>query len=130
MSVSEDDLDRMRTRAADVTARVQQMTAQLDELSQQVKAISVTATSADRLITVTVASDGRLTRLELDRDVYQHHDPDELARQIEEVISVAAAEAQQRMIAACESYVPADQLRAALAHDFRSLVHGISQEHR
>ncbi len=126
MTVSEDELIRMRAKAAEVTARVDQLAAELDEVSTRIKAVSVTAKSADQLIRATVGPEGRLTRLELDRDIYTFHTPDELAREIEETIAAAATEAQQRVMAMCRPFVSDDQMQAALSYDYKTLAQGLT----
>lgn len=117
----------MRARVAEVNERVARMTTDLDDISSNIKAVSVTATSGDDLIRATVGHDGVLTSLELHRDVYDHYDPAELAREIEQTIAAAAKEARQRVMAACRPFVTDEQLQAALNHDYRTLVRGFSE---
>jgi DNA-binding protein YbaB len=125
VSVTEDELIKLRARAAEVTARVHKMTDDLERISREIKAVSVTATSGDKLVKATVGPDGKLTTLELHPEVYDYHPPHELAREIEETIATAAAEAQQRVMALCRPFVSDEQMRAALSHDYQTLVHGM-----
>ncbi len=127
VSVSEEELIKLRARVAEVNERMARMTSDLDDLSERIRAVTVTAESADKLVKATVGHDGMLTKLELHPDVYDYHEPDELADQIEQTLAAASHEARQRVMAACSPFVTQEQMQAAVSHDYRSMMQSLFQ---
>ncbi|MGI5147398.1 YbaB/EbfC family nucleoid-associated protein [Plantactinospora sp. CA-294935] len=118
MTVDGEQVAELRARAERLTAQFRQVSSALDEVSARVRAVAVTATSADGSITATVGPEGRLQRLDLGPEVLDYGDARRLAEEIEATIAVAAEEAQRQVFDACRPYVSEESMAAYRNHDF------------
>lgn len=92
------------------------------ELHAKARAVQVTETSRDGLVSVTVGSRGELVRLDIDPRIYRRPDARALADSITETVQRAAAKAQERIIEVFEPLIPADQMKTHLTGDLESLM--------
>ncbi|GAA3768674.1 hypothetical protein GCM10022225_64060 [Plantactinospora mayteni] len=122
MTVDGEQVAALRARAEQLTAQLRQASSALGDISTRVQAVTVTATSADRSITATVGPDGRLRRLELTPQVFEHADARQLAEEIEATIRVAAEEAERRVLDTCSPYVSEESLTAFRNNDFNGAI--------
>lgn len=88
-----------------------------DGLQQKLRSISVTATSPDTFVTVTVNARGELSSLVLDPRIYRRPDSKALADTITETLRRASAEAAEKVAEACQPLLPAAEVRAHLNQD-------------
>ncbi|MEV5323260.1 YbaB/EbfC family nucleoid-associated protein [Nonomuraea sp. NPDC052634] len=99
------------------------------ELHAKAKAVQVTETSSDGLVSVTVGPRGDLIRLDLDPRIYRRPDARALADTIAATARKAAEAAQQRVMEIFEPVIPAEQFKAHLEGDVEAamaqLVDGI-----
>ncbi|MFI7424067.1 YbaB/EbfC family nucleoid-associated protein [Nonomuraea sp. NPDC049684] len=92
------------------------------ELHQQAKAVQVTETSRDGLVSVTVGSRGELIRLDLDPRIYRRPDARQLADTIAETTRLAAERAQERVTEIFEPVIPREDFEAHLSGDLETVM--------
>ncbi|PZA19459.1 YbaB/EbfC family DNA-binding protein [Modestobacter versicolor] len=97
-------------------------------LQAEAKAVQVTETSRDGLVTVTVGSRGELVRLDIDPRVFRRPDSRELADTITETVHRAAAAAQERVLDVLEPLVPRRTMQAHLDGDTEAVVSGMTDQ--
>src|SRR4051812_33404377 len=78
------------------------------ELHAEARAVQVTETSRDGLVSVTVGARGELIRLDLDPRIYRRPDARYLADTIAETARAAAVKAQERVTEIFEPVIPAE----------------------
>lgn len=86
-------------------------------LQQRARAVQVTETSRDGLVSVTVGSRGELLRLDIDPRVFRRPDSRALADSIADTIRSATAAAQERVLDVLEPLVPRTTMRRFLDGD-------------
>ncbi|MBB5867550.1 DNA-binding protein YbaB [Allocatelliglobosispora scoriae] len=119
---------RLRARAEELTGQFQQMIGSFDDIAAKTRAVMVTATSGDGLVTATVGSDGRLRKLRLDPRIYHYPHASDLARSIQETIDAAAAEAQRRVVEICAPLVPEETIAPYLERDHEKIMQRMVQD--
>ncbi|NJP91729.1 YbaB/EbfC family nucleoid-associated protein [Nonomuraea sp. FMUSA5-5] len=92
------------------------------ELHAKAKAVQVTETSPDGLVSVTVGARGELIRLDLDPRIYRRPDARALADTIADTARKAAAKAQENVMRILEPVIPADQFKAHLDGDVETVL--------
>ncbi|MEV6037823.1 YbaB/EbfC family nucleoid-associated protein [Nonomuraea sp. NPDC051941] len=92
------------------------------ELHQRARALQVTHSSPDGLVTATVGARGDLIRLELDPRVSRLRDSGRLAGLITATVQQAAAMAQEEIVRMFAPLVPPEQMRAHLDGDLDSVL--------
>ncbi|NUO96393.1 MAG: YbaB/EbfC family nucleoid-associated protein [Nonomuraea sp.] len=92
------------------------------DLHQRARALQVTHTSPDGLVTVTVGARGDLIRLRLDARVSRLQDSARLSDVITATAHQAAAMAQDEVVRMFEPLVPPEQMRAHLDGDLDSVL--------
>ncbi|MEV4475602.1 YbaB/EbfC family nucleoid-associated protein [Nonomuraea salmonea] len=92
------------------------------ELHAKARAVQVTETSRDGLVSVTVGPRGDLIRLDLDPRIYRRPDARALADTIAETAHRAAAAAQERVMEIFEPVIPPDQFKAHLEGDVEAVM--------
>lgn len=97
-------------------------------VAARAKAVQVTETSRDGLVTVTVGARGELVQLDIDPRVFRRPDARELADTITETVHAAAAAAQERVLDVFESLVPREVMAAHVAGDTEAVVDGMQQQ--
>lgn len=110
----------MRAYAESLRSTFMRMQAQAAELHETAKALRITESSPDGMISATVGSRGELLRLDLDPRLYRRPDARNLADTIVETVRRAAARAQERVVEIFEPIIPGDQLKAHLDGDFET----------
>jgi DNA-binding protein YbaB len=97
-------------------------------LQAEAKAVQVTETSRDGLVTVTVGSRGELVRLDIDPRVFRRPDSRQLADSITETVHRAAAAAQERVLDVFEPLVPRRTMQAHLTGDTDAVVSDMTDQ--
>ena len=107
----------LQARVDELMGEFQRLRAGADELQQKIKAVSVTARSDDKYVTVTVNARGELMELELDPRIYRRPDSKALADTITATLRRASAEAADRVAELCKPLLPESEVRAHLNQD-------------
>jgi len=92
------------------------------ELHAKAKAVQVTETSGDGLVSVTVGPRGDLIRLDLDPRIYRRPDARALADTIADTARKAAEAAQKRVMEIFEPVIPPEQFQAHLDGDVEAVM--------
>jgi DNA-binding protein YbaB len=87
----------MRQQVNSLLAGLDRQTAALHSAQAQVAEVTSQATSADRLVTVTVNAAGIVTGVQFAQSAFDRSTPDKLARSVLAVIQQTAANAQQQV---------------------------------
>lgn len=85
-------MDEFQATMEELAEEHNRQTAELRDVYGKLNELTATAQSEDRMVTVTVGSQGQVQGIELDPRVYRKLSPSELSRSILEQIGVAAAE--------------------------------------
>jgi Uncharacterized protein conserved in bacteria len=118
----------LKAQAAELMGELERLRSGLDELRRNLLAISVTVTSDDGMVTVTVGPRGQVQRLDIDPRIYRRPDARALADTILTTIQRAAAQAQERVEATCRPYFPPEQVREHLSFDFAASVRRLDHQ--
>ena len=121
------DLAAFREYSEGLQVKLHQLMEQGPELARQARAVQVTETSPDGLVSVTVGARGDLVRLDLDPRIYRRPDSRALADTITETVHRATAAAQDQVVQTFAGVADADQLRATITGDDEALT-GITTE--
>ncbi|MFI6927978.1 YbaB/EbfC family nucleoid-associated protein [Nonomuraea spiralis] len=92
------------------------------ELHALAKAVQVTETSRDGLVSVTVGSRGELIRLDIDPRIYRRPDARHLADSIAETAQRATERAQERVAEIFEPIIPREDFQAHLDGDLETIM--------
>ncbi len=111
------DLDAFREYSEGLQVKLHRLMDQGPELARQARAVQVTETSPDGLVSVTVGARGDLVRLDLDPRIYRRPDSRALADTITETVHRATAAAQEQVVQTFAGVADADQLRATVSGD-------------
>jgi DNA-binding protein YbaB len=99
-------------------------------LHEQGRAVRVTEKSRDGLVAATVGARGQLLGLDIDPRVFRRPDSRRLADTITETVNKAAAKAQEKVVEIFEPLIPADQMRAHIDGDVRSVLEQMAEQMR
>jgi DNA-binding protein YbaB len=116
------DTSGLRALAESLRSTAETLATEGPRLQAAAKAVQVTETSRDGLVTVTVGSRGELVRLDIDPRVFRRPDSRQLADTITETVHRAAAAAQERVLDVLEPLVPRRTMQAHLAGDTDAIV--------
>jgi DNA-binding protein YbaB len=97
------------------------------ELHRKARAVQVTETSPDGLVSATVGPRGDLVRLDLDPRLYRRPDSRQLADTITETIARAAAKARERVIEIFEPVIPPEQMAAHIDGDVETAMRQLAE---
>ena len=97
-------------------------------LQQRARAVQVTETSRDGLVSVTVGSRGELLRLDIDPRVFRRPDSRALADSIADTIRSATTAAQERVLDVLEPLVPRTTMRRFLDGDHDAAVADVADQ--
>lgn len=122
------DLDAFREYSEGLQVKLQQLMDQGPELARQARAVQVTETSPDGLVSVTVGARGDLVRLDLDPRIYRRPDSRTLADTITETVHRATATAQEQVVQTFAGVADADQLRATMSGDDDALTEIVTDQ--
>jgi DNA-binding protein YbaB len=92
------------------------------ELHAKARAVQVTETSRDGLVSVTVGSRGELVRVDIDPRVYRRPDARHLADSITETARRATERAQERVTEIFEPVIPREEFKAHLDGDLDTVL--------
>lgn len=112
----------MRAYADELQQTFRRMQEEAPALQRQARAIQVTETSRDGLITVTVGARGELVRLDIDPRIYRRPDARALADAITDTIHKAGTTARERVVETFEPLIPAEQMKAHLSGDLDAVM--------
>ncbi|MFG1694886.1 YbaB/EbfC family nucleoid-associated protein [Nonomuraea sp. NPDC049309] len=116
------DVAAMRAYADELRETFTRLQEQGLELHAKAKAVQVTETSSDGLVSVTVGPRGDLIRLDLDPRIYRRPDARALADTIAATARKAAEAAQQRVMEIFEPVIPPEQFKAHLDGDVEAVM--------
>ncbi|MEV0146448.1 MULTISPECIES: YbaB/EbfC family nucleoid-associated protein [unclassified Nonomuraea] len=114
------DVAGMRAYADELRTMFQEIQDAGVELHAKARAIQVTETSRDGLVSVTVGARGELVRLDLDPRIYRRPDARHLADTIAETTRRAATRAQERVTEIFEPVIPPEEFKAHLEGDLET----------
>jgi DNA-binding protein YbaB len=92
------------------------------DLHQRARAVQVTETSRDGLVSATVGARGDLVRLDLDPRIYRRQDSRHLADTITDTVAKAAGKARERVLEIFEPLIPPDQMAAHIDGDLETVM--------
>lgn len=116
------DVAGMRAYADELRDMFRQIQDAGVELHAQAKAVQVTETSRDGLVSVTVGSRGELVRVDIDPRIYRRPDARHLADSITETARRATERAQERITEIFEPVIPRDEFKAHLDGDMETVL--------
>lgn len=116
------DLTAVRAQVEHMTAELERIRSGHAELQRALRELSVSVTSADDLVTVTVDARGQVQRVELDTRIYQRPDSRRLAATITATIQQAAAEAMAKVAELTSPFIPDQARRAHLDGDLDAVL--------
>lgn len=112
------DLEAMQAQIESLQEQLVKMQEGQAELQRKLKALRVTVTSADDLVTATVDARGHVESVQLDPKIYQDPDSRRLAATITATIQQAVGEVIERVTELTRPFVPEEVLRAHMGFDF------------
>ncbi|GAA2299934.1 hypothetical protein GCM10010149_56140 [Nonomuraea roseoviolacea subsp. roseoviolacea] len=121
-SLDRPDIAGMRAYAEELQGMFQRIQDAGAELHAKARAIQVTETSRDGLVSVTVGARGDLIRLDLDPRIYRRPDARHLADTIAETARRATVRAQERIVEIFEPVIPAEEIQAHLDGDLEAVM--------
>ena len=124
------DVAALREYSEQLQVQLSRMMAEGPRLAQQARAVQVTETSEDGLVSVTVGPRGELVRLDLDPRIYRRPDSRQLADTITATVQRAARAAEDQVVAVLSPVVDEEQLRATLSGDADALTSIMSEQMR
>ncbi|NUP04160.1 MAG: YbaB/EbfC family nucleoid-associated protein [Nonomuraea sp.] len=116
------DVAGMRAYADELRDMFRQIQDAGVELHARARAVQVTETSRDGLVSVTVGSRGELVRLDIDPRVYRRPDARHLADSITETARRATERAQERITEIFEPVIPREEFQAHLDGDLETVL--------
>jgi DNA-binding protein YbaB len=119
-SLGQPDAAAMRAYADELRDMFRQIQDAGLELHAEARAVQITETSRDGLVSVTVGARGELVRLDLDPRIYRRPDARRLADTITETAQRAVARAQERVMEIFEPVIPRADLKAHLDGDLET----------
>ncbi|WP_305789921.1 YbaB/EbfC family nucleoid-associated protein [Symbioplanes lichenis] len=111
------DLAAMRAHADELMTRFERMRSDVGGLQQKLKAVSVTHTSDDGLVTVTVGPRGQVIKVDFDARIYRRPNSKELSATVTETIRRATEKAMGEVEELCRPFMPNAQFQAYIDHD-------------
>jgi len=124
------DVAALREYSEQLQERLHRMMADGPRLAEQARAVQVTETSDDGLVSVTVGPRGELVRLDLDPRIYRRPDSRQLADTITATVQRATKAAEEQVVQVLSPVVDEDQLRATLSGDTEALTSIMSEQIR
>lgn len=114
--------------AESLRGTAEKLAAEGPAVAARAKAVQVTETSSDGLVTVTVGARGELVQLDIDPRVFRRPDARELADTITDTVHAAAAKAQDEVLGVFEALVPREVMQAHIAGDTDAVVEDMQQQ--
>lgn len=107
----------MKSLADSLRGQFEKLVDEGPRMAREAREVSITESSADGLVKVTVDPRGSLLALDLDPRIYRRPDARALAESIIETIRAATEVAQERVLDIFEQVIPRDELRVQLTGD-------------
>jgi DNA-binding protein YbaB len=120
----------MRAYADELEKRFRRLQEEGPKLHARARALQVTETSGDGLISATVGARGELIRLDIDPRIYRRPDARALANEITETIKKAGAKARDQVVELFATLVPREQVDAQLGGDSNALTELLRKQMR
>ena len=124
------DVAALREYSEQLQGRLFRMMEEGPRLAEQARAVQVTETSDDGLVSVTVGPRGELVRLDLDPRIYRRPDSRQLADTITATVQRAARAAEDRVVQLLSPLADEDQLRATMSGDTDALTAIMTEQMR
>lgn len=121
-SVERPDVAGVRAYADELREMFTRLQEEGLELHTRARAVQVTETSPDGLVSVTVGSRGELVRIDLDPRIYRRPDARGLADTIVATGQRAAATARERIVEIFAPVIPPEQFQAHLDGDVEAVL--------
>ncbi|WP_405140143.1 YbaB/EbfC family nucleoid-associated protein [Sphaerisporangium sp. NBC_01403] len=116
------DAAALQAYADELRANFTRLQEEAPAMHERARAIQVTETSRDGLISATVGPRGDLIRLDIDPRVYRRPDSRELADSITETVQRAAEKARDKVVELFEPLIPGEQMKAHLDGDLQRVL--------
>ncbi|WP_424535176.1 YbaB/EbfC family nucleoid-associated protein [Sphaerisporangium viridialbum] len=116
------DAAALQAYADELRANFHRLQEEAPAMHERARAIQVTETSRDGLISATVGPRGDLVRLDIDPRVYRRPDSRELADSITETVQRAADKARDKVVELFEPLIPREQMKAHLDGDLQRVL--------
>ncbi|MEV7969722.1 YbaB/EbfC family nucleoid-associated protein [Sphaerisporangium sp. NPDC088356] len=116
------DAAALQAYADELRANFMRLQEEAPAMHDRARAIQVTETSRDGLISATVGPRGDLIRLDIDPRIYRRPDSRELADSITETVQRAAGKAREKIVELFEPLIPGEQMRAHLDGDLQRVL--------
>ncbi|MEU8248780.1 YbaB/EbfC family nucleoid-associated protein [Nonomuraea sp. NPDC048916] len=110
----------MEAYAEELRAMFMRMQEEALELHERARAVRVTETSPDALVSATVGARGDLIRLDIDPRIYRRPDSRQLADSITATIARATAKARERVVEIFAPLIPPEQMEAHIEGDIET----------
>lgn len=107
----------MKSLADSLRGQFEKLVDEGPRMAREAREVSITESSADGLVKVTVDPRGSLLALDLDPRIYRRPDARALAESIIETIRAATEVAQERVLDIFEPVIPRDELKVQLTGD-------------
>lgn len=124
----EDQIQSMRSLAETLRGQFEQIVEKGPALAREARELSITESSSDGLIQVTVDARGGLLALDLDPRIYRRPDARALADSIIETIRAATATAQERVLDIFEPVVGREEMRLHLQGTPEEVIDGVEDK--
>lgn len=128
MDPSGPDTSALHAYADQLQARFKTLTEEGPAIQEKAKAVQITETSDDGLISATVGARGELIRLDIDPRIYRHPDSLELADTITETVKRAGTKAQERVVELFSDIIPRAEVQRHLAGDTDGVLDNIANQ--
>ncbi|MDF2711163.1 MAG: hypothetical protein K0R62_6815 [Nonomuraea muscovyensis] len=117
----------MQAYAEELRSMFMRMQDEALDLHKKARAVQVTETSRDGLVSATVGPRGDLVRLDIDPRVYRRPDSRHLADTITETVGRAAAKARERVVEIFEPVIPPEQMAAHIDGDIETVMRQLAE---
>ncbi|MFI7440488.1 YbaB/EbfC family nucleoid-associated protein [Nonomuraea indica] len=117
----------MQAYAEELRSMFMRMQDEAFDLHKKARAVQVTETSRDGLVSATVGPRGDLIRLDLDPRLYRRPDSRHLADTITETVARAAEKARERVVEIFEPVIPPEQMAAHIEGDIETVMRQLAE---
>lgn len=111
------DLPAMRAHADELMAQFERMRSGVGDLQQKVKAVHVSVTSDDGLVTAVVGPRGQVIKVDFDPRIYRRPNSKELSATVTDTIRKATEKAMSQVEELMRPFMPNAEFQAYIDHD-------------
>ncbi|MET8148611.1 YbaB/EbfC family nucleoid-associated protein [Actinoplanes sp. NPDC049668] len=111
------DLPAMRAHADELMAQFERMRSGVGDLQQKVKAVQVSVTSDDGLVTAVVGPRGQVIKVDFDPRIYRRPNSKELSATVTDTIRKATEKAMSQVEELMRPFMPNAEFQAYIDHD-------------